>query len=140
MILRYISRVIFAALAVGVCYGAFYYLQSKRNPLDSGVSSKQNQPVGEKEVFHKWTDADGTVHFTRDKPSIASELVSVDPQANILQTPKYEEKRKEKSGTAVLISDKPSSPYTPSGAQELIENARNVEKVLEQRNQQMERY
>lgn len=126
-------------------------LPGKVSGLWSQLFSSE-KTIGDEETFYKWTDSSGTVHFTRENPAdpgkpglqteqdIEVQAVRVDPNANILQTPEPIIEDDPVANVEPTPQKKSPSLLIPGGAMELMEDARNVEKVLEERDRSLQNY
>lgn len=92
-------------------------------------------PAG-KDTVYKWTDADGAIHYSSEPPpeshQASAEKMEVDPNTNLIQGIKVPEPTPE---TAVSAAPPPQlhSPHSIQGAQKLIEDAKNVQNLLDER-------
>jgi len=102
----------------------------------------------EKQQAYKWTDSNGVVHYSSSPPAHLSspeqieqakaqkylETLQIDPNTNLIQGSKLAE------DTETEQNKQTPSPiqniYTPAGAKKLIEDAKNVEKLLNDRFQE----
>lgn len=92
--------------------------------------------------YYKWQDAEGNWQFSDDAPEgIASDSVDVDTRANILEpflgntSPKPEQAKPAKPAVNL-----PTSPLVmPSQAKQLIEDAKNIDQLLENRQQELDK-
>ena len=89
---------------------------------------------GKKETVFKWVDDQGVTHFTEEVPdeSLQSEKMELDPNVNIIQSVKIEKEKETKK--------EPSAPsgisYNPKDVKKLMDDAKNVEKLLQDRHDQ----
>ena len=92
-------------------------------------------------TIYQWFDSEGNIQFTTDPPpqGIDYQVRQFDPDANVIQSispPSGEtpaasgESGTENSSTPV---DLEISPFSPDSVKKLIEDARNVEKLLDER-------
>ena len=93
---------------------------------------------GGKDIVYKWHDAEGNLHFTTDPPTDGTEysVMGFDPNTNVIQAVKMpeEEPEEEKEVAAEEENSNPlGNPYDPSEIKELIEDAKDVQKMLQQR-------
>ncbi len=95
-----------------------------------------------KDIFYQWNDADGNIQFTTQPPpeGVPYTVKGYDPDANVIQSVKLPEPEAEKkSPSDKLGSDgKIGNPYEQESIKKLIQDAKNVEKMLSERYQQQE--
>jgi hypothetical protein len=93
------------------------------------------------DVFYKWHDAEGNVHFTTEPPAdgVDYSVKEFDPDANLIQAVKVPvpETTLEKPATAtqgeVSSEDEPLKIYDADQIKKLFEDTENIEKLLQQR-------
>jgi len=110
---------------------------------DFGGSDKLTPPssgIGGKDIFYKWYDAEGNVQFTTEPPpdGIEYTVKGYDPNTNVIQavkTPAAEsEEAPEPATTSETASAQPDvNPYDADSVKKLIEDTKNIEKLLNQR-------
>ncbi|WP_221793449.1 DUF4124 domain-containing protein [Oceanobacter mangrovi] len=102
---------------------------------DSGLSTEKTR-----QTYYKWQDANGSWHFGDEPPQgVALVPVSVDTAANVLRPIEVAKKEPEKTE----IKSEPVSPTTnailnPEAAAKALENAEKVQKLLNERTQQLD--
>ena len=95
------------------------------------------------DTIYQWHDSEGNIQFTTEPPPEGTEyeVRQFDPDTNVIQSVKLP------AGTnpAASITEKTvepaaqdGSPYTPGSLTKMLEDARNVEKLLHQRFQGQE--
>lgn len=92
-----------------------------------------------KENAYKWTDANGVVHYSSEPPELAqtAEILELDPNANIIQgLPERQEAEtnKQKPSAPALPQ---GNPYNPATVKKLIDDAKNVQTMLNKRGEEM---
>jgi len=96
------------------------------------------------DIFYKWYDTEGNVQFTTEPPADGIEYTvkGFDPDANVIRAVKVPPKA---SGSAETSSaEKTSSaedignPYTTESIEKLFKDTKNIEKMLNQRLQNMD--
>ena len=120
-----------------------FSMSSLTNDLPKVDSPGGNLLKGEDKVY-QWYDSDGNIHFTTEPPpqGVDYEVRSFNPDANVIQS--VEMPRDDQAATdeaAETASADPSdigNPYSGESLKKLFEDARNVEKLLEQRFQNQE--
>lgn len=96
-----------------------------------------------KVLFYKWYDADGDVQFTSEPPAEGVEYTvkGFDPDANVIQAvklPAGDSADGESSSAAGKSATDIGNPYSKETIEKLFEDAKNVEKLLQERLQQQE--
>ena len=95
-------------------------------------------------LFYRWYDAEGNVQFSNEPPPAGIEYTvkGYDPEANVIQAVKPEATtdapRPAAESDAEQESGKIANPYSPESIEKLFEDAKNVEKLLNQRFEQQE--
>ena len=95
-------------------------------------------------LFYRWYDADGNVHFTSDPPPAGIEYTvkGYDPDTNVIQAVQPEAETDTPNPVAGNDAEeetgKVGNPYSPESIEKLFEDAKNVEKLLNERFQQQE--
>lgn len=113
---------------------------------DMGVSGKLLPTAGgsnREDIFYRWNDAQGNVHFTTEPPADGIEYTvkGYDPDANVIQAVKLpaeepaEEPVKSNADSASNMSSAQdlASPYSKDNVQKLFDDTRNIEQLLNQR-------
>ncbi len=108
-------------------------------------AGKLSSGSGDKDYFYRWYDAAGNVQFTTEPPPEGVEYTvkGYDPDTNLIQavTAPVEESQDETAANKArptLDPDALDNPYSPENVKKLIEDAKNVQKVLNQRYQDQE--
>ena len=97
-----------------------------------------------KDVVYKWKDKDGVTQFSSTPPPTGVEYTSkgYDPDLNLIQSVKVKTEQPEKSADDTIKQvKKPSdigNPYSPKKIEKLFDDAKNVEKLLNDRMKQQE--
>ena len=111
----------------------------------NSIQAGSDEDLDGKDIFYKWYDADGNVHFTTEPPPEGVEftLKGFDPDANVIQSVKLPPKETGTGETdpTAKKSDSPGdigNPYSPDTIKKLFEDTRNIEKLLQQRMQGQE--
>lgn len=106
--------------------------------LSSGSSLKPSiDVIGGKDIFYKWYDADGNLQFTTELPPDGVEYTvkGYDPNTNVIQAVKLP--KEEVATDEPVIGTSEEQPelnsYDPQSIQKLMEETRNIEKLLNQR-------
>jgi hypothetical protein len=95
-----------------------------------------------KDIFYRWNDAQGNVHFTTEPPpdGIEYTVKGYDPKANVIQPVKIptEPDPLESAPNATDSGTDGSTPsvdsaYNPGNVKKLINDTKNIEKILNQR-------
>ena len=135
-------------IIVGIAVAAPYYFyaggQMPGFLQDFGWGGGSDQPavpenysnvVTDKEVtVYKWVDENGIQHFGGTPPAgVVAERKHLKPSLNIMQAKKIPEK--EEAGDASVKKDDGilKNPYNPENMKQIINDAKNVQKLLDQR-------
>ncbi len=112
---------------------------------DMPDAGKLTSGSGQKDYFYKWYDASGNVQFTTEPPPEGVEYTvkGYDPDTNVIQAvkapaeaapeqaPRESAKPKQEPGAL-------DNPYNPENIKKLIDDAKNVQNILNQRYQGQE--
>lgn len=132
-----IKVIVLVVIMVGISnYGV--YLMTGRLPFSVNditlpSVSVPKLPVG-KDTAYKWVDDRGVVHYSTEPPPLAAanaKKLELDPNQNLIKglEPAAEAQRE----TAPQTTPTLQSPYSPGAAQKLIEDAKNVQNLLNDR-------
>jgi len=98
------------------------------------------ESLGGKDIFYKWYDAKGNVQFTTEPPADGIEYTvkGFDPDTNVIQAveiPVIEptSDANESEGQNSAKPEDGTNPYSQEGIKKLFEDAKNIEKLLNQR-------
>lgn len=141
------KMVVMLVVVVGVSNYALYIMTGKTpfsaNDLKMpdisapGVDSLVN---GGKTTAFKWTDENGVVHYSSEPPPEHQqvEVLEIDPNVNLVQGV---QKKEEVPGPGPQPAlDLPSgNVYSPENVQKLIQDAKDVQKKLNERYQEQEK-
>ena len=102
--------------------------------------------IGGQDTIYQWYDSEGNIQFTTEPPpeGIEYQVRQFDPDANVIQSVKLPaaEDSSAKAGADAEKTVEPAAldgnPYSPEGVKKLLEDAKNVEKLLQQRFQNQE--
>ena len=90
-----------------------------------------------KDLFYQWYDAQGNVQFTTEPPTEGIEytIKGFDPNTNVIQAVKEppEQDAMDEGDTAEQKSDDIGNPYSGDTIKKLLDDAKNVEKLINQR-------
>ena len=83
----------------------------------------------EKVQIYKWRDKNGVMQFSSTPPATGgdAEQVVLDPNSNLMQAVKVPEKE------AVVEEAESPNPYTVDGMKKVMDDAKGVEEMLQQR-------
>ena len=90
-----------------------------------------------KDVFYQWYDAEGNLQFTSEPPAQGIEYTvkGFDPDTNVIQAikapPEQDEAETDEQKSAK--ADDFGNPYSGDSIKKLLDDAKNVEKLLNQR-------
>ena len=87
----------------------------------------------EKVQVYRWRDANGVMQFSNTPPPTVSdaEQVVLDPNHNLVQAVKVPEKEER----AEMAKAEKTSPYSVKGMKKVMDDAKGVEQLLQQRHQ-----
>ena len=149
-------------LMVGVVFGIsnyFLYLSTGKTPfskaslslpsladgkskLDSLSKSGKKLVKGDIQKAYKWTDSEGVVHYSSEAPAPeqAVEILHVNPNTNLIRGARPAPKdNTESTPTPTNDTVLPQGQvYNPKNVKKLIDDAKNVQKLMDQRYQQTE--
>ncbi len=100
--------------------------------------------AGGKDLIYEWYDAAGNRNFSSEPPPEGVEYTvrGYDPNANVIQAVKLPEDEANESdgvtGKPIKEPGEIGNPYSPEAVEKLFEDAKNIEKLLNQRLQQQE--
>ena len=104
------------------------------------ITPSSDDDLSGKDIFYKWYDSEGNIQFTTEPPADGIEytLKGFDPNANVIQSVKIPPKKSTvDESTATQV--KPRSPedgvnpYSGDHVKKMIEDTKNIEKLLSQR-------
>ena len=108
------------------------------NIAKTAKSAVEGEP---EKLFFKWKSPDGQTHFG-DKPSPDALNIEVirgkDLRGNTVAATKIPEPEPEKEQASNSGSSMPN-PYSPEGVKEIMDKAKNVEKLMQDRAEQQEK-
>ena len=108
--------------------------------LPTGINESSSGNSARVDVFYQWYDKDGNIQFTTAPPAAGIDYTvkEVNPDANLIQSVELPKASSELS-TEVEASGKANSsddllnPYSKESVEKLFKDAKNVEKLLQQR-------
>ena len=92
-----------------------------------------------KDIFYQWFDAEGNIQFTSEPPpkGVNYTVKGYDPDANVIPSvslpAEKSDSEDESSSEESLKDDKLTNPYAQDSIKKLFEDAKNIEKMLDQR-------
>ena len=97
---------------------------------------------GRNDIIYQWRDAKGELHFSSSPPPEGIQYTSkgYDPNTNLIQSVqvKPEEPEKPVAETQIKKTVDIGNPYSPQNVEKLINDAQNVQNVLNDRLKQQE--
>ncbi|MDJ0881539.1 MAG: DUF4124 domain-containing protein [Gammaproteobacteria bacterium] len=111
------------------------------------VPDAMNLPEGTKlgkreDIIYQWRDAKGELHFTSAPPPKGVEYTAkgYDPNANLIQSieVKHEEAQPVMAEPQIKKPTDIGNPYSPDNIQKLIDDAHNVQQLMNERMKQQE--
>ncbi len=116
---------------------SFSSLKSEVGEITGDIGATVPGVPSDNQTVYKWVDANGVTQYTSEPPPAGQEFTSLnlDPNTNIVQglKPKTPEAAPEKPA-----ADMPQAPMMPSNAKQLIEDAKNVQNLLNERFEKQE--
>jgi len=110
------------------------FMKPSSTPKVKGVTSLGNAVTDKDVTVYQWTDEKGVKHFSNTEPQGKNvERLHLRSDANLIQAIKAPEKKKASRPKVTSIGSGMSNPYTPGGAKKLMNDAQNVQEVLNQR-------
>jgi hypothetical protein len=107
---------------------------------DANLSAPLDEDLGGKDIFYKWYDSDGNIQFTSEPPpdGIEYTLKGFDPDTNVIQAVKLPPEASAADESTPIQNrsadpEKVGNPYSPDSVKKLFEDAKNIEKLLNQR-------
>lgn len=140
--------VIKCILMIGVFMGIsqyFVYIMTGKSPLEGlkppsfsldsiSAPSIENIATGGKQTVYKWVDANGVTQYSAEPPpDQVADTLEVDPNTNLVQGLKMEEEEEEGTTTAAPEVNMPQNIYSPGAVKKLIDDAKNVSSMLNER-------
>ena len=85
-----------------------------------------------KNTLYKWVDADGKTQYSQTPPAekITAQKITVDPNTNVVQAVKVREVDEPEQTEQPQIGQFDGSTYNPETVKQLMDDAKNVQKVL----------
>ncbi len=163
--MRLFVKLIFAALFIAVLLPFTLLKGTDGKPLmsvsdlkmpDIGLSEIAKQAKlpnlsvsksAHQDIVYQWRDAEGSLHFTSQPPPEGTEYTvkGYDPRTNLIQSVKIEEEpevsvtdSEQNERTQVKGASDIGNPYSPEKVEKLFNDAKNVEKLLNDRMKQQE--
>ena len=148
------SKLFFMLLALGVMAITPMIYMGKFNPLAIlGPGFSARSPVSEnlkasapknltsvvtdeKVEVYKWRDENGVMQFSNTPPPSDSnaEKVVLDPNSNLMQAVKIPVKEEPKE----VVQTQPQTPYSQKAMKKVMDDVKNVEKLMQQRQQKQQ--
>lgn len=94
---------------------------------------------------YKWRDAEAVLHFTDSPPDgVSYQTITVDPNTNVIQSirpsaPAQQTVSETTRRPAVPPAYSPTTAYDPAKVSEILDSARNIDKILQQRKEQQDK-
>ncbi len=142
-----IIKAIFMVITFAGISQYMLYLMTGKHPF-SGVEAptlslepaklRELAPIGNKQTVYKWVDENGVTQYSSEPPpeNVRTQTLELDPRLNIVQgteAPQAAEKPKSQPPALAL----PEGPiYSPETINKLINDAQNVQNLLDERYQQ----
>ncbi|WP_052692027.1 DUF4124 domain-containing protein [Teredinibacter purpureus] len=141
MVYKLVAKIL---VMVGLMFGVsnyIMYVMTGKSPFSAEMPSLSIPSIlntdsalpSTKDTAYKWTDEKGVVHYSSEPPPETTQQVKkleVDPNVNLIQGLDVPEGV---APTATPSNDTLVTPYTPTGAQKLLEDAKDVQRILDER-------
>ncbi len=123
----------------------FVYIMTGKSPLDSfktpnlsldSFSSPSLDSVtsGGKQTVYKWVDTNGVTQYSAEPPADqVADTLEVDPNTNLVQGLRMEDEEEESTEKKAPEVNIPQNIYSPGAVKKLIDDAKNVSTVLNER-------
>lgn len=146
-----IKSVIMVVLMIGFSNYMLYIMTGKSPFAETGLSMPKfsvnapkinnMNPLADGNTVYKWVDENGVTQYSSEPPpaNIAKQTLELDPNTNIVQglRPEDEEEETPHAGPSEPIL--PQGPiYSPENVKKLIDDAKNVQNLLNERYQKQE--
>lgn len=143
-----IKCIIMAALFMGVSQ-YFVYITTGKTPFDNfnipnfslNKQSISNFASDGKQTVYKWVDEKGVTQYSAQAPSADQQVktLEIDPNMNIVQGLQMPEDEKEEESSKPEISMPTGPIYSPESIKKLVDDAKNIEKLLQDRMDKQEK-
>lgn len=102
--------------------------------VETPASLKDMVP-DEKVQVYRWRDENGVMQYSNMPPAaIQAEQVEVDTSSNLMQAVKVKKSAQEKK----VVAESIPSPYSPNDMKKAMQDARDVERLLQERHEQQQ--
>lgn len=94
-----------------------------------------------KTTAYKWTDENGSVHYSSEpppNPSVAAEKLEVDPNVNLIQGLKEETEIAGSDASQPQGPDFSGNIYSPENVKKLVDDAKAIQGTMDERNKALE--
>ncbi len=109
-------------------------------PKISGSKNVDTINSGSPNSIYEWKDAEGNLQFSNTPPAEGIEYTvrEYDPNTNVIQSIELPAEETEAStepqtNQKIISSEDPSDVYSPEGVKKLIDDAKNIENILNDR-------
>lgn len=109
-------------------------------PKSSGSNNDVTISSGSPNSIYEWKDAEGNLQFSNSPPAEGIEYTvrEYDPNTNVIQSIELPAEETEAStepqtNQKIISSEDPSDVYSPEGVKKLIDDAKNIENILNDR-------
>lgn len=104
-------------------------------PSLNTASIESLSPVSGTQTVYKWVDANGVTQYSTEAPpeTTVAQTLELDPNTNIVQSVKLPEEAAEESKSTPQVALPEGPIYSPDNVKQLMDNAKNVQKLLNER-------
>jgi hypothetical protein len=146
MFVRLLIILLIAAIAAAILYGLNPYggkpsLSLPKMPNVPSLGSDNDKNTPSVTTVYKWQDENGEWHFSNQPPpeGVARKVITYRSDANVIQAPK-DSPQPAKPSSEPETSASPLLPFTdPGKVKKLIDDAKNIENLLQDRQEQMDK-
>ena len=101
-------------------------------PKLKGIEGLGNAVTDEKVTVYQWVDEKGGKHFSNTPPAgVSADQLNLSSKTNVIQSIPTPADKEQNSGAQVTSI--PSNPYSPGGAKKMIDGAKNLKNMMDQR-------
>ena len=135
-----------AGITLGVMFIGYKYIltggigfqipgmQGAASKAEKGLSELGNAVVDKEVTVYQWVDAQGQTHYGSTPPTGQGnyEKKAIHTSTNVMNAQKIAEEEEQEETQKSRVS-KVGSVYSPEGVKDLMEDAKNTSKLLEER-------
>lgn len=98
-------------------------------------------PISGKQKVYKWVDEHGVTQYSTEAPpqTTPTQTLELDPNTNIVQSVRMPEATPEETNNSPQVALPEGPIYSPDNIKQLMDNAKNVQKLLDERHQNQQK-